>query len=179
MPTQEDLEILSRKLTALKLAYDQYFLGSRPREPVMLADEVKKLVIVYSNQSLQNTAMRFKFSSIVSRYQAFKRQWTETLRKIETGSYARHQFKAKLHERTAAPPEPVAPPPQNRKEIYEAFIEARRACGESVAKLTTAKLDNILDRQERELRKRYGGGQIHFKVVVENGRAKLTASRGS
>ena len=179
MPTQEDLEILSRKLTSLKLAYDQYFLGSRPREPIMSADEVKKLVIVYSNQSIQNTAMRFKFSSIVSRYQAFKRQWTETLRKIETGSYTRHQFKAKLHERTAAPPEPVAPPPQNRKEIYQAFIEARQACGESVADLTTAKLDNILDRQERELHKRYGDGQIRFKVVVENGRAKLTASRGS
>ena len=105
--------------------------------------------------------------------------WDETLRKIETGSYSRHQFKAKLSERTAAPPEPAAPPPQDRKEIYQAFVEARRACGESVARLTTAKLDEILDRQERELRKRYGDGQIRFKVVVENGRAKLTASRGS
>ena len=179
MPNQEELEVLGRKLTSLKLAYDQYFLGSRPREPILLAAEVKKLVVVYSNQAIQNTAMRFKFNSIVSRYQAFKRQWVDTLRKIESGSYSRHQFKAKLHERTAAPPEPVVRPPQNRQEIYQAFIEARKACGESVAKLTTAKLDNILDRQERELRKRYGGGQIRFKVVVENGRAKLTASRGS
>ena len=179
MPTDEDLEILSRKLMSLKLAYDQYFLGARPREPVMDATEVKKLVVVYSNEAIKNTAMRFKFNSIVSRYQAFKRQWTETLRKIETGSYSRHQFKAKLSERTAALPEPAAPPPQDRKEIYKAFVEARKACGESVTKLTTAKLDDILDRQERELRKRYGDGQIRFKVVVENGRAKLTASRGS
>ena len=179
MPNEEELEVLSRKLTSVKLAYDQYFLGSRPREPMLLADEVRKLVIVYSNQAIQNTAMRFKFNSIVSRYQAFKRQWTETLRKIETGSYSRHQFKAKLSERTTAPPEPAAPPPQDRKEIYQAFVEARRACGESVTRLTTAKLDEILDRQERELRKRYGDGQIRFKVVVENGRAKLTASRGS
>ncbi len=179
MPTEEDLEILSRKLISLKLAYEQYFLGSRPREPILLADEVKKLVIVYSNQAIQNTAMRFKFSSIVSRYQAFKRQWTDILRKIETGSYSRHQFKTKLHEHTAAPPKPVARPLQDRKEIYQAFVEARQACGESVSNLTTAKLDKILDRQERELRKRYGDGQIRFKVVVENGKAKLTASRGS
>ena len=179
MPTEEDLEALSRKLTSLKLAYDQYFLGSRPREPAMLADEVRKLVVVYSNQAIQNTAMRFKFNSIVSRYQAFKRQWTETLRKIESGSYARHQFKAKLHERAAAPPEPVARSVQDRKEIYQAFVEARQACGQSVADLTTAKLDDILDRQERELRKRYGNSQVRFKVVVENGKAKLTASRGS
>ena len=179
MPTDEDLEILSRKLMSLKLAYDQYFLGSRPREPIMLAGEVNKLVVVYSNQAIKNTAMRFKFNSIVSRYQAFKRQWTDTLRKIEMGTYERHQFKARLHERPAQQAEPVARPAQDRREIYEAFVEARQACGQSVSDLTASKLNEILDRQERELRERYGDSQVRFKVVVENGRAKLTASRGS
>jgi hypothetical protein len=178
LPTDEELEILSRKLTSLKLAYDQYFLGSRPREPAMLASEVNKLVVVYSNQAIKNTAMRFKFNSIVSRYQAFKRQWTDTLRKIEMGTYERHQFKAKLHERPAPQAEPVARPVQDRGEIYAAFVEARQSCGQSVADLTASKLDQLLDKQERELRKRYGDSQVRFKVVVENGRAKLTASRG-
>jgi hypothetical protein len=179
LPTDEDLEILSRKLMTLKLAYDQYFLGSRPREPVIESDEVRKLVVTYSNEAIKNTALRFKFNSIVSRYQAFKRQWTDTLRKIEDGSYARHQFKAKLHDRPAAPPEPAARAPQDRKEVYAAFVEARQACGQDVENLTPKKLDEVLDQQERELRKRYGNGEIRFKVVVENGRAKLTASRGS
>jgi hypothetical protein len=174
------MEILSRKLMSLKLAYDQYFLGSRPREPAMEAEEVRKLVVVYANQAIKNTAMRFKFNSIVSRYQAFKRQWTDTLRKIENGTYSRHQFKAKLHERPAAPPpDAVARPPQHRKEVYEALVEARQACGQGVDGLTPAKLDEILDRQERDLSKRYGDNQVRFKVVVENGKAKLTASRGS
>ena len=178
MPTDEEMEILSRKLMSLKLAYDQYFLGSRPREPAMLAAEVSKLVVVYSNQAIKNTAMRFKFNSIVSRYQAFKRQWTDTLRKIEMGTYERHQFKAKLHERPAQQAEPAAPrPAQDRNEIYEAFVEARRACGQSVTDLTASKLDRLLDKQERELRKHFGDSQVRFKVVVENGRAKLTASR--
>ena len=180
MPTDEELEILSRKLMSLKLAYDQYFLGSRPREPIMEAEEVRKLVVVYANQAIKNTAMRFKFNSIVSRYQAFKRQWTDTLRKIENGTYERHQFKANLHERAAAPPpDPVAPTPQSRKEVYEALVEARQACGQGVAGLTPAKLDKILDQQERDLSKRYGDSQVRFKVVVEDGKAKLTASRGS
>jgi hypothetical protein len=179
LPTDEELEILGRKLTSLKLAYDQYFLGSRPREPALLAGEVNKLVVVYSNQAIKNTAMRFKFNSIVSRYQAFKRQWTDTLRKIEAGTYSRHQFKAKLHERPAQPAEPAAPrSAQDRNEIFEAFVEARQACGQSVADLTASKLDRLLDKQERELRKRFGDSQVRFKVVVENGRAKLTASRG-
>jgi hypothetical protein len=178
LPTDEELEILGRKLTSLKLAYDQYFLGSRPREPAMLASEVNKLVVIYANQTIKNTAMRFKFNSIVSRYQAFKRQWTDTLRKIEAGTYARHQFKAKLHERPAQQAEPATRPGQDRKEIYAAFVEARQACGQSVSDLTASKLDQLLDKQERELRKRYGDSQVRFKVVVENGRAKLTASRG-
>ena len=178
MPTDEELEILGRKLTSLKLAYDQYFLGSRPREPVMSADEVKKLVVVYSNEAIKNTAMRFKFGSIVSRYQAFKRQWTETLRKIDDGTYARHQFKANLHERSVQQAKPPTRPSQDRKEIYAAFVEARQACGQSVSNLTTAKLDDLLNRQESELRKRFGDTQVRFKVVVENGKAKLTASRG-
>jgi hypothetical protein len=178
LPTDEELEILSSKLMSLKLAYDQYFLGSRPREPAMLAEEVRKLVVVYANQAIKNTAMRFKFNSIVSRYQAFKRQWTDTLRKIEAGTYSRHQFKAKLHERPEQQVESAAPrPAQDRNEIYEAFVEARQACGQSVADLTALKLDRLLDKQERELRKRFGDSQVRFKVVVENGRAKLTASR--
>jgi len=165
---------------SLKLAYDQYFLGSRPREPIMDAEEVRKLVVVYANQAIKNTAMRFKFNSIVSRYQAFKRQWTDTLRKIENGTYSRHQFKAKLHERPAEPrSEPVERPPQHRSEVYEALVEARQACGQGVDGLTPAKLNEILDRQERELSKRYGDNQVRFKVVVENGKAKLTASRES
>ena len=179
MPTDEELEVLSRKLNSLKLAYDQYFLGSRPREPVMEASEVRKLVVVFSNEAIKNTAMRFKFNSIISRYQAFKRQWTETLRKIEAGTYARHQFKANLHERPVQEGEPSARPQQDRKEVYEAFVEARQACGQSVSDLTAAKLDQLLDKQERELRKRYGDSQVRFKVVVENGKAKLTASRGA
>ncbi len=179
MPTDEDLEILSRKLMTLKLAYDQYFLGSRPREPVMLAGEVSKLVVTYSNQAIKNTAMRFKFNSIVSRYQAFKRQWTDTLRKIEAGTYARHQFKAKLHESPAQQAEPAARPAQDRREIFDAFVEARRACGQSVDNLTTAKLETLLAKQENALHQRYGDGAVRFKVVVEDGKAKLLASRSS
>ncbi len=179
MPTGEELEILSGKVTQLKLAYDQYFLGSRPREPVLLRDEVRRLTIIYANQPSQNTALRFKFNSIVSRYQAYKRQWTETVRKIEQGTYARHQFKAKIHENPEPPEKPVAPVPQDRREIFDAFVEARRACGQSVDNLTTAKLETLLAKQESALHQRYGDGAVRFKVVVEAGKAKLLASRSS
>ena len=178
MPTEEELEILGRKLNQLKLAYDQYFLGSRPREPAMVRDEVAKLMLTYSNHGIQNTAMRFKFSSICSRYQAYKRQWSETLRKIEAGTYERHQFKAKLHGGARPiPEEKPAPAGPNRSEVYDAYLEARRACGQSVDELSPAKLDAILDKQESALRGRFGDVDVRFRVVVEDGKAKLKSSR--
>ena len=84
MPDEEELRVLDHKLKQLKLDYDRYFLGSRPREPVVLRADVDKLIAIYSNQPITNSGLRFRFSSLCSRYQALKRQWSEILRQIET-----------------------------------------------------------------------------------------------
>jgi hypothetical protein len=190
---EEDFKILETKMMQLKLDYDQYFLGSRPREPVMLRGEVQKLINIYSNQAIQNTAMRFKFGSICSRYQSFKRQWTEVLRQIEAGTYSRHRFKAELHDRErhvepeAAPaagtgaaktktgPSPKAGAPAGA--LFEAYVEACRSCGQDVKGLTPAKLDGILAKQREQLQSKFGDAKFTFRVAIEDGKAKLKATR--
>ena len=176
----DDLKILDAKLNQLKREYEQYFLGTRPREPVLLAGEVRKLVAIQTNNPFPNTALKFKFSSICSRYQAFNRQWQETLRKIEQGTYIRHRFKADLHEREARPA--AAAPDGSRADdpgIYTAYVEARQTCGQDVKNLSPAKLRAVLREQEKSLRARFGDAEIRFRVVVEGGKAKLKASRGA
>ena len=101
---QDELRDLDRKLSQLRLDYERYFLGSRPREPVLLRGDVERKVILIANGGIPNTALRFKFNSICSRFQAFKRQWNETLRRMDNGTYARHRFKADLHERQRSEP---------------------------------------------------------------------------
>lgn len=183
MPVDEDLRVLDSKLKQLKLDYERYFLGSRPREPRQLRAEVQKLVTVYANQPIQNTALRFQFSSICSRFQAFKRQWNDTLRKIDEGSYSRHRFKATLRERersttAAPPPDASGSTSSDGHELFDAYVAARRRCGQDVRNLSPEKLDAILSEQRELLRKRHGTADFRFKVVVEDGRAKLKASRG-
>ena len=187
MPLEEDFKVLENKLLQLKLDYDQYFLGSRPREPVMLRGEVQKLIAMYSNQAIQNTAMRFKFGSICSRYQAFKRQWNEVLRQIEAGTYSRHRFKADLHDRERHPgaePEEARPRAAAGKAapagdaLFQAYVDACRRCGQDVKGLTPAKLEGILAKQREQLRSRFGDGTaVTFRVAIEDGKAKLKASR--
>jgi hypothetical protein len=181
VPIEEDFKVLETKLLQLKLDYDQYFLGSRPREPVMLRGEVQKLIAMYSNQAIQNTAMRFKFGSICSRYQAFKRQWNEVLRQIEAGTYSRHRFKAELHERERrVEGKPAEAPPGSVKPddaLFQSYVKACRSCGQDVKGLTPAKLEGILAKQREQLRSRFGDAAVSFRVAIEGGKAKLKASR--
>jgi hypothetical protein len=179
----EDLKILDFKLNQLKREYEQYFLGTRPREPVQVAGEVRKIIARLSNNAIQNTGLKFKFSSICSRYQAFNRQWQDTLRKIDQGTYERHRFKAKLHGQGAVALDAGDAPAESKgaklddPSIYNAYIEARQACGQGVANLSPAKLQAVLRKQEQSLRSRYGDTEVRFRVVVEEGKAKLKASR--
>ena len=178
---EEDMKVLETKVSQLRLAYERYFLGTRPREPAVERADVEKIITVFMNTPIQNTALRFRFGSLCSRYQALKRQWNETLRKIEHGTYSRHQFKADLQApaqpeaRAATPPAPGAR--ADSTDLFSAYVEARQSCGQSVANLSPKRLKATLAKQEAALRKRYGKAEFRFKVVVEDGRAKVKASR--
>jgi hypothetical protein len=137
-------------------------------------------VVVFSNTVIQNTALRFRYNSICSRYQAQKRQWNETLRKIEAGTYSRHRFKAELHERERKSPggAETAGGKAGAPDIFEEYRDARLACGQGVKNLSRDKLASMLEKQKRALRERFGSdAKFRFRVAIEDGKAKLKASR--
>jgi hypothetical protein len=171
--TEEELRDLDRKLKQLKLDYERYFLGTRPREPIHLRGEVDKLIVVFSNTAIQNTGLRFKFNSLCSRYQAFRRQWNETLRKMEQGTYTRHRFKADLHDRERQ----TAQGAPGGADLFTEYRDARMACGQGVKNLSPQKLEQQLEHQRQALRQRYGDAEFRFRVVVEDGKAKVKARR--
>jgi hypothetical protein len=179
VPDDEELRILDMKVKQLKLDYDRYFLGTRPREPNLLRGEVQKLIAMYSNQAIQNTALRFRFSSLCSRFQALRRQWDENLRRMEQGTYARDRFRADLHQRDrTAPAAATGSGSGPAGSLYEEYRDARLACGQEVAGLTPEVLQRVLAQQRGELRRRFGSDtEVRFRVVVEDGKARLKASR--
>jgi hypothetical protein len=179
VPIEEDLKVLESKLNTLKLDYDRYFLGTRPREPILLRREVQKSITLFTNTSIQNTAMRFKFSSLCSRYQSLKRRWDETQRQIDEGTYTRHRFKAALHEREKQSDHGESAPEPAGDDLYSSYLEARQSCGQEVKSLSPDRLEAMLARQRKALTRKFGKGDFKFRVVVEEGRAKLKASRSS
>lgn len=180
---EEDLQVLDLKLKQLRLDYEQYFLGARPREPVLLRGEVQKLIAYYSNVAIQNTAARFKFSSLCSRFLTQRRQWDITLRKIEDGTYERHVFKADLHARSrkattprAAAPAAARPNASEPPDVFDAYLEACRSLGQATDGLTRQHLGDVMERQREALQQKFGCAEVRFRVVVESGKAKLKAT---
>ncbi len=181
MSIDEELKVLDSKVTQLRRDYEQYFLGNRPRDPRQLRGEVQKLILRHTNQPIQNTAARFRFNSMNARFQAFKRQWDATLRQIEAGTYTRHVFKAKLHERerglagggTAAT---RVVDRANDDDLFESYRDAALACGQDVSGLTREKLQAVVKKQEAGLRQKLQCERVNFRVAVEGGKVKLKAS---
>jgi hypothetical protein len=181
--TDLDLQMLDVKLKSLRMEYEQYFLGSRNREPSTLRGEVNKVVAYYANAPIRNTAQRFLFNNLRARYFTHKRLWDETCRKIEDGSYERHLFKADLHERERKSSKRVpaaqtgqAAPPDSEDALFAEYLEARTATGVGAAGLTRDKFAALLRQQEETIRAKFGAAKVKFRVAVEDGRAKLKAT---
>jgi hypothetical protein len=177
----EELKILETKLIQLRLDYEQYFLGSRPREPLMARREVNNQILYYANNPIQNTAARFRFNSINARFQAYKRHWISVLRQMEGGTYKRDVFKANLREKqrsedTTKGSGSEAGRPQESGDLFESYVGAAQACGQKIAGLTPQKLQALLDKQRAALTQKLGCSDVHFRVVVQEGKVKLKAS---
>lgn len=186
--TETDLHQLDVKLKTLRMEYEQYFLGARKREPSLLRGEVNKIVAYYANAPIRNTALRFLFNNLRARYFTHKRLWDETCRKIEEGTYERHLFKADLHERERAEKQHKKPgkaaagaqlatgAESGEDALFTEYAKARSSTGQGAAGLTRDKFSALLRQQEETIRAKFGAAKVSFRVVVEEGRAKLKAT---
>jgi hypothetical protein len=84
------------------------------------------------------------------------------------------------------PVRPVVTPPfaapvasgltdQKIKAIYDAYVMAKRRCGEDTKGLTLDSVASTLRKQVPELMKQHQAKSVEFKVVIKDGRAVLRA----
>jgi len=91
----EVLKELENKVERLKVLYEQYFMGIEKMEPQVARKEVTRTMLTLQQQYIRNTAMRFKFNTMLQKWQIYVTYWNRVLREIENGTYVRHLQKAK------------------------------------------------------------------------------------
>ncbi len=175
MGIREDIEILDSKISRLKIEYEQYFSRILKREPVKLREEVDRLILLYSNQPITNTALKFRFHNLVAKYNAYKQYWQRILRAIEEGTYVRKAEGISASTTSAPPPPPDTPPkPEDQmREVYQKFVEARKRCNEPVDGLSFESLARTIEKHKKKIEEKYRTKDVAVKVYIKDGKAKI------
>ena len=187
MAIAEDLPQLEGMLGNLITRYEQYFIGLEKREPLQLMSEVEQLVRRYTNTPINNTMYKHKFTMLVAKFNTYREHWNRILRLIEDGKYTRDRFIRDLHQRQAAESSQTAGSSRSEAaqhsrgvdlyRVYKEFCEARKVCNMPVDNFSIDVVAATIKRQKPALVARLGTEDLIFRVVVENGKPKIKASK--
>jgi hypothetical protein len=179
----DDLAQLERQLTNLITRYEQYFIGLEKREPLQLLDEVERLVRRHAGATISNTMLKHRFSMLTSRLTTYREHWNRIRRLMEEGKYSRDRFISELRQRqrdtgAQAGGRTEQPSPESELDrLFDELREARMTCHMPVEKLTREMVAASIEKSKPALIARLGTDDIHFRVVVENGKPKIKAAR--
>src|SRR5438552_26012 len=97
-PSSEDIDQLLHdlaiKIDRIKVLYEQYFMGIEKIEPQVARKEVSRAMLQLQQQYIRNTGLRFKFNTLLQKWNIYVTYWNRILREIENGTYVRHLARA-------------------------------------------------------------------------------------
>ncbi|HEY7954180.1 MAG TPA: MXAN_5187 C-terminal domain-containing protein [Polyangia bacterium] len=111
------LDELSIKIERVKQLYEQYFMGIEKIEPGVPRKEVTRAMLLLQQQYIRNTGLRFKFNTMLQKWNIYVTYWNRTLREIENGTYVRHVARMKRKG------QPVADEPARGAQPTKRFLD--------------------------------------------------------
>lgn len=193
-PTTEfdrQLRELDAEIKRLEVEYNLFFAGRLAKLPWDTRSRVDGLVKRYDRMHIQNTAERFRFQGLQSRYSAFCELWERNLKSREGGRPSPRGRSGSAEPSPAprpAPPEmPGEASTQRRtavmslrdtegeagtvKALHEQLNAARRQAGEG--DVPFERFQEVVRAQVSKLGK--DGAEVAFTVSVKDGRVTFTA----
>lgn len=188
-PTTEfdrQLRQLEAEIKKLEVEYNLFFAGRLPKLPWDTRARVEAMVKQYDRMHIQNTAERFRFQGLQSKFSAFCELWERHLKSREGG-------RPGPRGRTAAPSSTMPPSPtaaekpatpsprvvalkdgadaEKIRALHESLNAARRTTGE--AEVPFERFAEVVRAQVSKLGK--DGADVAFKIGVKGGRVTFTA----
>jgi hypothetical protein len=176
----EELSKLEDNLRRLKIEFDAYFNGGKPRPPNDLVYGVEQAFKRYSNDpSKLNLAQRFRLNQLLQRYAVHNELWRKKLRDKEEGrtvSPWRPSHKEPLGE---GPTRVVCSDPDQEQgkvdQLLKALREAKHRVGEGAEEIDSARFQKFLRDKTTQLKQKLGCDKVQYSVAVEDGKVKFTA----
>jgi hypothetical protein len=185
MGIPEDIAYFEQLLGELIIKYEQYFLGLEKREPLRLLTDTEAMARKYQAFQIVNTMMKFRYNAAIARLNSYKQYWGRITRLIEEGKYSRDRYKMALHHKEKPPGRPAVETEESPREksavspeveaVYNAYMEARRACNLPVQNIRQEMIAAAIEKQKPGIMRKFNCATVEFKVVIEEGTPKIKA----
>jgi hypothetical protein len=178
---ENELAVLERGLTALRVEYERFFTGDLRKPPVQTKRRLEDLFRRLEDVHVERAADRFRLQNLQGRFSSLTELWEKRLLQREPGKPGPGRAGPSPREDAppAAKPDGEASVSVNRRgradlmPIFERFCDARRALGEDVSRLKYERFEELLKKQAAEIRKATGASRLVFEVLTVDGRVRL------
>ena len=191
----DDLDRLEEEIRKLKNKYDQFFARITKMPPMHERKQVEILIYEIGKLKVRDNARRFRYNTILSRYNQFREMWGRKMREREEGPIDFRTRKAALETPSTPPPEPsmrtsesrvtsAGPGPyvkmvagSNGEQIQQLYsqIEKEHLKLGKLPNVTLDQLQKMVEQQTKVVRDRYNVSAVAFRVDVVDGKVKLKA----
>jgi len=181
---EDRLARLEEDIRRLKIDYDIYFSGGSKRPPYDTKLRVESHLKRIGDDRSLNFAQRFHYNTLATRYNGLREVWRRTMKDREEGrdAFTRHRAAARVAQERQAPFKPskftcadVRHDVQTIKGVYDALMDAKRACGEAGQDLSFAKFHRLVVERTEALKEKVGTDRMVFSVDVADGHVSFKA----
>ncbi len=189
MDIDHELTILEDNIRRLKIEYEIFFNGGAKRLPFDLRWRVESLIKRYSDFGKMTFAQRFRYNSLVAKFQSHSDLWRRMVKSKEEGRPAFATLPGADSETEAqgqsqstgdrmicqlvcSDPEAEDEKLQN---LFKSLVEAKRECGEKPETLQFQSFKKFLADKTAKLKDQFKCESVCYVISVESGKVKLTA----
>lgn len=188
----DELDRLEEDIRRLKNKYDQFFAGIQKTPPIQERRNIETFIFELGKQKMRENARRFRYTSLLTRYNQMREMWARRMREREEGPLEFQRRKAAL---TAAPPPPPPEAPRERvtpsrpdpyvrvapgsngdavRKLYEQIEREHFKMGK-LPPVTLEQLGQMVQKQTEVVKARYQVESVAFRVETVDGKVKLKA----
>ena len=189
----DELDKLEEDIRRLKSRYDQFFNGITKLPPSFERTQLEAMIHELNRQKMRDNGRRFRFNTLLSRYNQYREMWGRKMREREEGPLEFRRRKAAMeapsttsaaHAPAAAPvtsdmadPYVRMAPGANGEELRRLYGEIERAHLDmgKLPNMSLEQLATMLQKQGDIVRAKYNVKTVAFRVETIDGKVKLKA----
>jgi hypothetical protein len=178
-----ELTVLETEIKKLETEYNMYFAGRLARPPWETRSRVEGLVKRLDRTNITNYGIRFRFTTLQTRFNRFLDLWDRALRAREEGrrgplSYAQQPAEPpkpeRIQDRIVAVTTLTDPTAEGDKlqNLYKGLMEARQQAGQE--RIPFERFAALVNTQVTALRDK-GSAEVAFRVALKDGKVAFSA----